>query len=176
MTGHTWAVLLGDFLAGFQLISCVHSPWSSEASSDLCSTSPSLYLSPHWYIQEQRQARTRKEEQGTGDRLPEDSEADFTLLSQLCLPAAVATAQKRQLIRQEVRPSTLWTVVSLSPMPKMSQEMGELTQTRLQKIWIPRSSNCRLQWRRGCKWVYFHGLQGGGGRVGVEDSCGITRV
>ncbi|XP_058147503.1 6-phosphofructo-2-kinase/fructose-2,6-bisphosphatase 1 isoform X7 [Dasypus novemcinctus] len=33
----------------------------------------------------------------------------------------------------------------------MSQEMGELTQTRLQKIWIPHSSSSssRLQWRRG---------------------------
>ncbi|XP_012891267.1 PREDICTED: 6-phosphofructo-2-kinase/fructose-2,6-bisphosphatase 1 [Dipodomys ordii] len=31
----------------------------------------------------------------------------------------------------------------------MSQEMGELTQTRLQKIWIPHSSDSRLQRRRG---------------------------
>ncbi|XP_027732609.1 6-phosphofructo-2-kinase/fructose-2,6-bisphosphatase [Vombatus ursinus] len=31
----------------------------------------------------------------------------------------------------------------------MSQEMGELTQTRLQKIWIPHTSSSRLQRRRG---------------------------
>ncbi|XP_043829828.1 6-phosphofructo-2-kinase/fructose-2,6-bisphosphatase 1 isoform X5 [Dromiciops gliroides] len=31
----------------------------------------------------------------------------------------------------------------------MSQEMGELTQTRLQKIWIPHTSGSRLQRRRG---------------------------
>ncbi|KAM9180173.1 LOW QUALITY PROTEIN: 6-phosphofructo-2-kinase/fructose-2,6-bisphosphatase 1 [Dugong dugon] len=34
-------------------------------------------------------------------------------------------------------------------MPKMSREMGELTQTRLQKIWIPYSSSSGLQQRRG---------------------------
>lgn len=45
-----------------ELISYVHSSWSSEASADLCPTSPSLHLSPHWYIEEQKQARTRKKE------------------------------------------------------------------------------------------------------------------
>ncbi|XP_049499208.1 6-phosphofructo-2-kinase/fructose-2,6-bisphosphatase 1 [Panthera uncia] len=37
-------------------------------------------------------------------------------------------------------------------MPKMSREMEELTQTRLQKIWIPHSNGSSgLQRRRGCK-------------------------
>ncbi|XP_078220161.1 6-phosphofructo-2-kinase/fructose-2,6-bisphosphatase 1 isoform X6 [Callithrix jacchus] len=40
--------------------------------------------------------------------------------------------------------------MSLAATPKMSPEMGELTQTRLQKIWIPHSSgSSRLQRRRG---------------------------
>ncbi|XP_030789470.1 6-phosphofructo-2-kinase/fructose-2,6-bisphosphatase 1 isoform X2 [Rhinopithecus roxellana] len=40
--------------------------------------------------------------------------------------------------------------MSLAATPKMSPEMGELTQTRLQKIWIPHSSgSSRLHRRRG---------------------------
>lgn len=63
MIGQIWAVLLTAFLAGLQLISYVHSPWSSEASANLCPTSP-LHPSPRWYIQEQRKARTRRQERG----------------------------------------------------------------------------------------------------------------
>ncbi|XP_061266247.1 6-phosphofructo-2-kinase/fructose-2,6-bisphosphatase 1 isoform X3 [Bos javanicus] len=85
-----------------------------------------------------------------GDRLQKGSEPQHTSLSQLCPPPAVATAKEERAIRQKVRPGTLWTVVSLAVTPKMSQEMGELTQTRLQKIWIPHNNgNSRLQRRRG---------------------------
>ncbi|XP_070640179.1 6-phosphofructo-2-kinase/fructose-2,6-bisphosphatase 1 isoform X6 [Bos indicus] len=85
-----------------------------------------------------------------GDRLQKGSEPQHTSLSQLCPPPAVATAKEERAIRQKVRPGTLWTVVSLAVRPKMSQEMGELTQTRLQKIWIPHNNgNSRLQRRRG---------------------------
>ncbi|XP_005860956.2 PREDICTED: 6-phosphofructo-2-kinase/fructose-2,6-bisphosphatase 1 isoform X1 [Myotis brandtii] len=76
-------------------------------------------------------------------------------LSSLPCPNAVhlllwPQQQKRQLAGQEVRPGTLWTVVSLAVTSKMSREMEELTQTRLQKIWIPHSSDSSgLQRRRG---------------------------
>lgn len=79
-------------------------------------------------------------------------------LSSLPCPNAVhlllwPQQQKRQLAGQEVRPGSLWTVVSLPVTSKMSREMEELTQTRLQKIWIPHSSDSSgLQRRRGCKW------------------------
>lgn len=58
--------LAGCFPCWKELISYVHSSWSSEAFTDLCPTSHSLHLSPHWYTQEQRQARTREEKRKLG--------------------------------------------------------------------------------------------------------------
>ncbi|CAO2624540.1 6-phosphofructo-2-kinase/fructose-2,6-bisphosphatase 1 [Lemmus lemmus] len=71
-------------------------------------------------------------------------------LSQPCPPAAVAATSERTAsnIGSEVQYLVVSAVIAATS--KMSQEMGELTQTRLQKIWIPHSSSSsRLQRRRG---------------------------
>lgn len=144
VTGQTWAVLLAPLLAGLQLIFYVHSSQSSEASADFCLASGFQHPRPNLYIQEQKEKR---ELEIVFERLRNP----VISLAQPCPPTAVAATSERTArnIGSEVQYLVVSAVIAATS--KMSQEMGELTQTRLQKIWIPHSSS-RLQRRRGCKW------------------------
>lgn len=70
-----WPVLLAAFPVGLQLICYVHSPWSSEASADLCPTSLSAPKPPllHTGTEAGKSSKDLERGEGAGDRLPEGS-------------------------------------------------------------------------------------------------------